>query len=140
MASRMTSLPMLSGLDRSRWMAVVDWLAVGVAVSLPWSTSVTAVLVALWILAVLPTLEMSAVRRELTNPAAFLPVLLWVLAAIGMLWADVSWLARFSGLGGFNRLLVIPLLLAQFRRSDRGFLVLVGFLISHGLLRVIRVP
>jgi len=27
---------MLWRFDRSRWMAVVDWLAVAVAVSLPW--------------------------------------------------------------------------------------------------------
>ncbi len=137
MASRMTSLPMLSGLDRSRWMAVVDWLAVGVAVSLPWSTSVTAVLVALWILAVLPTLEMSSVRRELTNPAAFLPVLLWVLAAIGMLWADVSWHDRIGGLGKFHRLLVIPLLLIHFRRSARGIWVIYGFFAASVALLVV---
>src|SRR6516162_6026567 len=96
MAQRSTSLPMLSVFDRSRWTAVIDWLAVGVAVSLPWSTSVTAILVTLWVLAVLPTLDAGAVRRELTNPAAYLPVLLWVLAAIGMLWADVSWHDRIA--------------------------------------------
>ena len=63
MAQRSTSLPMLSVFDRTRWTAVIDWLAVGVAVSLPWSTSVTAILVTLWILAVLPTLDAGAVRR-----------------------------------------------------------------------------
>ena len=45
-----------------------------------------------------------------------------------MLWADVPWQDRFSGLDGYNRLLVIPLLLAQFRRSDHGALVLYGYL------------
>jgi O-antigen ligase len=47
-----------------------------------------------------------------------------------MLWADVDWAARFGGLDGFNRLLVIPLLLAQFRRSAHGAFVLYGFLTS----------
>ena len=48
-------------------------------------------------------------------------MLLWVLAAIGMLWAaDVSWHDRIGGLGKFHRLLVIPLLLIHFRRSERG--------------------
>ena len=127
MAQRSTSLPMLSVFDRTRWTAVIDWLAVGVAVSLPWSTSVTAILVTLWVLAVLPTLDAAAVRRELTNPAACLPVLLWVLAAIGMLWADVSWHDRIAGVGKFHRLLVIPLLLIHFRSSERGVWVIYGF-------------
>src|SRR4029078_4232667 len=96
------------GFDRTRWMAVIDWLAVAVAVSLPWSTSVTAILLTLWILAVLPTLDANAVRRELTNPAAYLPVVLWLLAAIGMLWAaDVSWHERIGGLGHIHRVLGI---------------------------------
>jgi O-antigen ligase len=128
---------MLSLFDRSRWMAVVDWLAVGVAVSLPWSTSVTAIMVTLWVLAMLPTLDAAAVRRELARPAAYLPVLLWVLAAIGMLWADVSWHERFAGLGKFHRLLVIPLLLIHFRRSERGAWVVYGFLAASVALLLV---
>ena len=54
-------------------------------------------------------------RRELPDAAGLLPVLLWVLAAIGMLWADVSWAERLGGLGKFHRLLLIPFLLMQFR-------------------------
>jgi O-antigen ligase len=46
------------------------------------------------------------------------------------LWADVSWGERLAGYNPFNRLLVIPLLLAQFRRSDHGMRVLVGFFAS----------
>jgi O-antigen ligase len=124
----MSSLPMLAGFDRSRLLAVVDWLAVAVAVSLPWSTSVTSALVIVWLVAVLPTLELPALRRELSAPAAYLPVLLWLLAAVGMLWADVSWAECLSGLSRFHRLLFIPLLLFHFRRSERGVWVLWGFL------------
>jgi len=101
MAQPTTSLPLLPGFDRARWMAVVDWLAVALAISLPWSTSVTEIFVWLWIAAVLPTLDANAVRRELANPAAYLPVLLFGLAAIGMLWADVSWHDRLGGLSKF---------------------------------------
>jgi O-antigen ligase len=121
---------MLAGFDRSRWTAVVDWLAVGVAVSLPWSTTATDVLVVAWLVAVLPILELPALRRELSTAAAYLPVLLWLLAAIGMLWADVSWAERLSGLNRFHRLLFIPLLLLHFQKSERGVWVLWGFLAS----------
>jgi O-antigen ligase len=126
----MSSLTMLAGFDRSRWMAVVDWLTVAVAVSLPWSTSVTSALLVVWLVAMLPTLDLPALRRELSIPAAFLPVLLWLLAAIGMLWADVSLAERLSGLSRFHRLLFVPLLLLHFQRSDRGVWVLWGFLAS----------
>jgi hypothetical protein len=59
-----------------------------------------------------------------------LPVLLWVLAVADMLWAAVPWGERFGGLDSFHRLLAMPLLLAQFRNSGRGMLVLLGFLLS----------
>jgi hypothetical protein len=62
------------------------------------------------------------------------PVLLWLLAAVGMLWADVSWTERIHGLGNFHRLLMIPLLLAQFRRSERGVWVLYGLFVSTVVL------
>jgi O-antigen ligase len=63
-------------------------------------------------------------------------VLLWALAAIGMLWADVIWRERFEGFGGFHKLLVIPLLLTQFRRSDQGWRVLLGFFASSVALLI----
>jgi O-antigen ligase len=137
MAQRMSSLPMLAGFDRSRLSAVVDWLAVGVAVSLPWSTTATDVLVVAWLVAVLPTLDLPALRRELSTAAAYLPVLLWLLAAIGMLWADVSWAERFSGLNKFHRLLFIPLLLLHFQKSERGVWVLWFFLASTSALLLV---
>src|SRR5208283_4222688 len=117
-------------LDLQTFAQAADWLAVCVAVSLPWSTSATAILIMLWLVAVLPTLDVAMVRRELATAAGGLPVLLWVLAALGMLWADVAWFERIDGLGGYHRLLVIPLLLAQFRRSEHGPFALYGFLAS----------
>jgi O-antigen ligase len=119
-----------AALDRLRLAQVADWLAVGVAVSLPWSTSVTAILITLWVVAVAPTLDLASVRRELASAAGGLPVLLWGAGALGMLWADVAWSERLGGLGGFNKLLIIPLVLARFRRSEHGMRVLQGFLWS----------
>ncbi len=123
-------------LDRQMLRKLADWLAVAVAVSLPWSTSASGILIALWLVALLPILDVAAIRRELATAAGALPVLLWVFAAVGMLWADVTWSERFAGLGGFNRLLFIPLLLAHFRRSEQGALVLYGFLASATCLLV----
>jgi O-antigen ligase len=114
-------------LDRKRLAQIADWEAVAVAASLPWSTSATSILLVLWLITVLASLDVAAVRRELQTAAGGLPVLLWLMAAAGMLWADVSWSERIDGLGGFHRLLAIPLLLAQFRRSENGVRVLYGF-------------
>jgi O-antigen ligase len=125
-----TNLLIAKELDRKRIAQIADWAAVGVAVSLPWSTSATSVLLVLWLVTLLPTLDVATVRREIETAAGGLPVLLWLLAALGMLWAEVSWADRIHGLSGFNRLLVIPLLLAQFRRSEHGAWVLYGFLAS----------
>ncbi len=104
-----------------------DWLVVAVAVSLPWSTTATGVLIGLWLIAVLPTLDAAAVKRELFTAAGGLPVALWGLGGLGLFWADVSWSDRLAGYSSFHRFLVIPLLLAQFRRSEHGMRVLVGF-------------
>jgi len=117
-------------LDGRALQPVADWLAVGVAVALPWSTSATATLIVLWLLAVLPSLDLAAIKRELLTPAGGLPVVLWALATLGLAWADISWAERLAGYSSFHRFLVIPLLLAQFRRSEHGMRVLVGFFAS----------
>jgi len=126
----MAAIPMLSSFGFARWLRLADWLAVAVVASLPWSTSVSSILIALWLVVVLPTMDADTIWRELMTPAGGLPVLLWVVAALGMLWADVPWFDRFHGLSGFNRLLVVPLVLAQFRRSGHGLWILHGFLAS----------
>ena len=53
------------------------------------------------------------------------------------MWAGVDWTQRFEALAGFHRLLVIPLLLAQFRRSHHGNRVICGFLISSAIVLVV---
>lgn len=106
---------------------VADWLAVGVAVALPWSISASQILTVAWLIAVIPALDIPSVRREVRSLAGGLPALLWLLALAGMLWAYVPWGERFAGLEGFHKLLVIPLLLAQFRRSERGIHLIYGF-------------
>jgi O-antigen ligase len=123
--------------DREKAARLADMLAVAVAVSLPWSTSATGILVVAWLIVALPALEPIALRRTLLSPAGGLPVALFAVGALGMLWADVTWTERFHGLGSFAKLLVIPLLIAQFRTSDRGQWVLAGFFYAATALLVL---
>jgi O-antigen ligase len=124
-------------LDRKRLAELADWTAVAVAVSLPWSTSATSILLVVLLLTLIPTLNVAMLRQEVQTAAGGLPVLLWLLAATGMLWADVTWTERIHGLGSFHRLLMIPLLLAQFRRSERGVWVLYGLFASTVILLLV---
>ncbi|MCC6779578.1 MAG: O-antigen ligase family protein [Hyphomicrobiales bacterium] len=104
--------------------------AVLVVTSLPWSTSATIAAIALWLIVLVPTLDLDMLRREVSTPAGLLPLLVFVLAAIGTLWSEGSWSERISGLLAFDKLLIIPLLLAQFRRSPHLAWVLGGFFVS----------
>jgi O-antigen ligase len=127
----MPAVAVQQGFDRARLVLLADWLAAAVAASLPWSTSATGILIALWLVAVLAVLDVAALRRELATAAGGLPVLLWAFAACGMLWADGSWSDRLGGLSGFHKLLVVPFLLMQFRRSEHGLWALYGFFASE---------
>jgi O-antigen ligase len=120
--------------DRARLGRIADWLVVAIAVSLPWSTSVSAILIVLWLIAVVPCLGFASIWHEVKTPAGGLPMLLWAFAALAMLWADVSWSERLDGLRGFHKLIFIPVLLAQVRRSDRAKWAILGFFISSLVL------
>ena len=74
----------------ARWLFAADCFATGVAVFVPWSTSLTEIFVLLWLVAFLPTLflpEALTRSRSSAPPGRFLPIVLCALAAIGMLWA-----------------------------------------------------
>jgi hypothetical protein len=122
--------------DRAFFANLADYLVVGVAAALPWSTTATSICIVAWLIVLLPTLDVAAVRREIVTVAGGLPVLLWCLAAVGMLWANVDWSTRFAGLDGFNRLLAIPLLLAHFRRSSHSAWVIYGFLVASAAVLI----
>lgn len=125
-------------LPDARLVRIADGLAIAVAASLPWSTSATGILVGLWLLAVLPTVDIAGLRREIATPAGGLPVLLVVFAALGILWTEVSWSTAFAGLTPFLKLLLIPLLFFHFRRSERAEAVLITFLVSCALLLLVQ--
>src|SRR6187551_2210840 len=123
--------------SRKKFATVADIFAVAIAVSLPWSTSATAILIGLWFFTLVPVLRWDELRREIWTPAGGLPALLVLLGIAGMLWTDVTLLERWKGLDSFLKLLAIPLLLVQFHRSERGNWVFAGYLLSCVALLVV---
>jgi O-antigen ligase len=123
--------------DRQRLGKYADWLAIVVAVALPWSTTSTQVAVLLWLVTLGASWNIAERFRERWMLAGALPVVLWTLGAVGMLWASVPLAERLGGLNSFHKLLAIPFLAVQFRDSARGIWVLIGFLISCTLLLVL---
>jgi O-antigen ligase len=128
--SALTTTPAIRWLERARWLMLADCLGVALAISLPWSTSATSILVGAWLFALIPALDLAVLRRTLLSPAGGLPVLLALLGTIGMFWADTSGAERLAGAAAYQKFLAIPLLLAQFRQSQHGPWVIKGFLAS----------
>lgn len=108
----------------ARQALVADGLALALVASVPLSTSATAILAVAWLISVIPTLRRGDGGLVRTHAALWLPLLLVALGVVGMLWADVTWHERWKGLDSFIKLAAIPLLMLQFRRSDRAMLAL----------------
>jgi hypothetical protein len=124
--------------DREQSMRVADALAAALAFSLPLSTSATGILAGLWLISLIPVIDLGTLRRVLAIPAGYLPVSLWLFALVGMLWADgISLEERLHGFGSFHKLLAIPLLMAHFCLSRRGHWLLYGFLAGCGIVLVL---
>jgi O-antigen ligase len=86
----MTGFSTIGRFDRAFFVRLADWLALGVAIASPWSTSAAGICIAAWLVVLLPTLDLPAMRRELATAAGGLPVALWCLGVLGMFWADVG--------------------------------------------------
>src|SRR5712692_9617376 len=123
--------------DRPSLGKYADWFAVAIAIALPWSTTATAVFIVLWLVSLIGSWNIAERSREPWMLAGRLPVALWALGAVGMLWATVPLAERLAGLNSFHKLLAIPFLAVQFRDSHRGMWVLIGFLISCTVLLIL---
>ena len=115
----------------------IDLLTVLIGILLPWSTSGVAIAGVLWIIALIPTIEMRAFLRSLMRPICALPIAFFALALVGTLWSDTSWGARLYAVSPTAKLLMLPLLLYHFERSPRGVWVFVAFLASCTLLMAV---
>lgn len=117
--------------DSAAWVRAADILAVLIALSLPWSTSLVAIFVVAFLLCLIPAFDLKLFVQSLKRPAGLAPIALFALAVIGTLWAsDISWVARVQGLGPVVKLLLVPAFIYQFQRSGRGLWVAVAFLAS----------
>jgi uncharacterized membrane protein len=121
-------------LDPATRLLNIDLLAALSAVMLPWSTTGFTILIVLWLLALLPTLDVRAFFRLLSRPVCLLPLTIFLIAVVGTLWGDVPWQARLLGIKPVVKLLAIPFLIYHFQRSRRGEWVFIAFLVSCALL------
>lgn len=111
-----------------------DLLVVFIVASLPWSTTLPAILVGLWMLALVPVIGRDDFLKLAKRPICYWPVLFFLLAVIGTLWSAAPWEARLYAIGPLAKLLAIPLLIYHFQRSSRGIWVFGAFFVSSALL------
>src|ERR1700687_227971 len=114
----------------------IDLLTVLIALLLPWSTTGVVIVAVLWVIALVPTIEVGAFLRSLTRPICALPIAMFALALVGTLWSDASWSERLYAVGPTAKLLMLPLLLYHSERTARGSWVFIAFLASCALLMV----
>lgn len=119
----------LSGFRKTA-LSVADGAAILVAASLPWSTSATSVLVVIWIIALIPTLQVSALKEQCITSYGGAPLLLCGLSLMSLAWTAADYKEALSALVPFVRLLAIPLLIVQFRDSKNAHLVFGAYLIA----------
>lgn len=113
-----------------------DILIVMVAATLPWSTSLPAIFLVLWLVALAPATDFDTFRDLMKRPVCFLPVSFFVLAVVGTLWSSVPWGTRLYSVGPVAKFLVVPLLIYHFQRSTRGGWVFLAFFASCTCLMI----
>ncbi len=120
--------------DPAAWAKTADILAVLIALSLPWSTSLVGIFGVAWVITVVPTLDSRMFVVSLKRPISVLPIALFGLALLGTLWSDAPWGARLYAVGPSAKLLVLPVMFYHYERSARGIWVFAAFLVSCALL------
>jgi O-antigen ligase len=123
--------------DKATWMTTADIVAVLLALSLPWSTSLVGIFGVVLVLVLLPTIDAGAFIEQLKRPICAAPIALFLLALAGMLWSDARWGLRFYAVAPTGKLLLLPLLFYHFERSRRGLWVFTAFLASCALMVVV---
>jgi O-antigen ligase len=113
-----------------------DLAVVLIAASLPWSTSLPAIFVGVWLVSLVPTIDIGDFLKLVKRPVCFWPIAFFLLGLVGTLWSAAPWAARLHAVGPLAKLLAIPLLIYHFQRSSRGFWIFTAYFISSVLLMV----
>jgi O-antigen ligase len=135
MSASVTTAPVLPiWRDPAAWTTMADLFVVLIALALPWSTSLVAIFAVLWLLTVVPTLDIKSFAETLKRPICVLPIALFGLATIGTFWSDAPWVLRLYSISPTAKLLVLPALFYHLERSSRGMWAFIAFLVSCTLL------
>jgi O-antigen ligase len=122
--------------DKAAWMTTADIVAVLLALSLPWSTSLVGIFGVVLVIVLLPTIDAGTFIEQLKRPICAAPIALFLLALAGTLWSDARWGMRFYSVAPTGKLLLLPLLFYHFERSRRGLWVFTAFLASCAVMVV----
>ena len=108
----------------------IDVLTALIAILLHWTTTGVAIVATLWLVALLPSIEIRPLLRSLARPISVLPIALFALAVVGTLWSDAAWSVRIHAVSPAVKLMLLPLLFYHCERSPRGTWVFKAFLAS----------
>ena len=116
--------------DPAAWATTTDIVAVLLAASLPWSTSLVGIFGVVFVIVMAPTIDVGDLAASLKRPVCAAPIALFLLALAGTLWSDARWGMRFYAVAPTAKLLLLPLLFYHFGRSQRALWVFAAFLAS----------
>jgi O-antigen ligase len=111
--------------------------AIATAFALPLSTSGQAIAVSIFAVLALLTLDRARFRATLRMPAAWLPVALFALIAVGVLWSMLPFGLAIKWVGPYAKLLLIPLLMATAFTPRQALQVGIGFLAACTILLIL---
>ncbi|MET0968715.1 MAG: O-antigen ligase family protein [Tardiphaga sp.] len=102
--------------------------AIATGFTLPFSTSGEAIAVSVFAVLALLTLDRPRAVATMRRPAAWLPVALFALILIGVLWSVQPFGAAIKWVGPYSKLLLIPLVMATLFTPQQALQVGYGFL------------
>lgn len=118
------------------WFICADILAMLLATSLPWSTSVFWVLIAPLLAIICGSVDVRMFVRSISRPASIVSLAFFALAVAGAFWSEAGVAAGLHGLGPVIKFVVLPFLLYYFEKSARGGWLIGAFLFSCVVLLV----
>ncbi|WXC77366.1 O-antigen ligase family protein [Bradyrhizobium septentrionale] len=112
-------------------------MATATVAALPWSTTGFEILLLIWLLSIFglsSTSSFSTLFQCVVHPFCLFPILIFVLAIVGMLWSEAAWPSMLYTIKSTVKFLALPLIAYHFVQSRRPTWVLIAFLASCSLL------